>query len=529
MTIRRRDVLKAAAASTLPLPAVGQDTRARTLRLVPSTDLVSLDPVFSTALVAVQHGYHVFDTLYGVDGAMRPKPQMAEGHSVSDDGRAWTIRLREGLRFHDGEPVRARDCAASLERWSRRDTFGRAFGGAVDRYETPDDRTLRIHLKRPFPRLLDAIGKPHSSPAFVMPERLAKTSPTAAVSEMVGSGPYRFLRDELDSGNFVAYARFDGYLPRTEPPEWTSGGKVAHFERVEWRVITDKSTAVSALLQGEVDWIENIPADLEPLAARNRRVRIQDADPLGTVLVLRFNHSAAPFNNPALRRFVMQVAQQADYLATVTGGDKRAQRECRAMFPCPIPGVAEIGRDQFGRLAGDPARTKEALRATGYAGEKVVILNPADSPALAALGPVTADLLKRAGLNVDLQDMDWGTLLQRRNSKAGPDAGGWGVYHSTWPSIAIANPVLNTTIRGEGAAGWPGWFESAEMERLTAEWLDATAAAEQERLFAAVHALALREVPTLPLGVYFPHTAYRAELTGVLGGSVRYPWNVRRA
>ena len=155
---------------------------------------------------------------------------------------------------------------------------------------------------------------------------------------------------------------------------------------------------------------------------------------------------------------------------------------------------------------------RAALRATGYNGEKVVILNPADSPALAPLGPVTADLLQRAGLNVDLQDMDWGTLLQRRMSKAAPEAGGWSIFHSTWPSIAIANPVLNTTIRGEGATGWPGWFESAEMERLTAAWLDATAEPERQRLQDAIHELALREVPTLPLGVYFPHTAYRTEL-----------------
>ncbi|WP_421991291.1 hypothetical protein [Roseococcus sp.] len=172
---------------------------------------------------------------------------------------------------------------------------------------------------------------------------------------------------------------------------------------------------------------------------------------------------------------------------------------------------------------------REALRATGYAGEKVVILNPADSPALAPLGPVTADLLKRAGLNVDLQDMDWGTLLQRRLSKSASDQGGWSIYHSTWPSIAIANPVLNTTIRGEGASGWPGWYESAEMERLTGEWLDTTADADRDRLQTSIHELALRDVPTLPLGVYFPHTAYRSDLTGVLGGSVRYPWNVRRA
>ena len=247
MSFGRRTLLLAAAGLPLARPALAQNRRATTLRLVPSTDLVSLDPVFSTALVAVQHGYHVFDTLYGVDAAMRPQPQMAEGATVSDDGRLWSIRLRDGLQFHDGAPVRAADCAASLERWSRRDTFGRALGAAIDRYDTSDDRTLRIHLKRPFPRLLDAIGKPHSAPAFIMPERIARTAPDQPVTEMVGSGPYRFLANELDSGNLVAYARFDGYRPREGAPEWTSGGKVAHFERVEWRVISDKSTAVAAL------------------------------------------------------------------------------------------------------------------------------------------------------------------------------------------------------------------------------------------------------------------------------------------
>jgi peptide/nickel transport system substrate-binding protein len=529
MSLRRRDLMLAAAVLPLARPALAQNRRASTLRLVPSTDLVSLDPVFSTALVAVQHGYHVFDTLYGVDGAMRPQPQMAEGASVSDDGRVWSIRLREGLMFHDGTPVRAADCAASLERWSRRDTFGRAYRMAVDRYDSSDNRVLRIHLKQPFPRLLDAIGKPHSSPAFIMPERLARSAPDQPITEMVGSGPYRFLTDELDSGNLVAYARFDGYRPREGAPEWTSGGKVAHFERIEWRVIADKSTGVAALQQGEVDWLENLPADLEPLIARSRQVKVQNADPLGTELVLRFNHSAAPFNNPALRRFVMGVVQQSDYLATVTGGKSEDWRECKAMFPCTIPGVEELGRDDFGALFDNPARMAEALKATGYAGEKVVVINAADSAAIAPLGLVTADRLRRAGLNVDLQDMDWGTLLQRRLSKAPSDQGGWSIYHSTWPSIAIANPVLNTTVRGEGAAGWPGWYESAEMERMTAEWLSATSDAERDQLMHNAHALAMREVPSLPLGIYFPKTAYRADLQGVLGGSVRYPWNVRRA
>jgi len=529
MSFRRRDLLAFTTALGLSAPAIGQNMRARTLRFVPSTDLVSLDPVLSTALVAVQHGFHVFDTLYGVDGRMQAKPQMAEGHAVSDDGLAWTIRLREGLQFHDGEPVRSRDCAASIERWAKRDTFGRVFQTAVAAYETPDDRSLVIRLKRPFPRLADALAKPHSQPAFIMPERIVRAAGDGAITEVTGSGPYRFLASEWSSGNLIAYARFDGYRPRSEAPEWTSGAKVAHFERVEWRVIADKATAVAALAQGEVDWMEAMPADLEPVALRGGRVTIENADPLGSSVVMRFNHLVPPFDNPALRRFVMRIVTQTDYLATVTGGKPDAWRECQAMFPCTIPGIDEIGRGSFGDLAGRTAEMRAALRATGYNGEKVVILNPADNATLAPLGPITAQAMRDAGMNVELADMDWGTLLQRRNNRTSTATGGWSLYHTTWPSIAIANPVLNTTIRGEGATGWPGWFESADMERLTAEWLYATAEADQQRLFGEIHALALREVPTLPLGIYFPKTAYRRELTGVLGGSVRYPWNVRRA
>lgn len=526
--LSRRSLMTAAAYSAVPLasPAIAQDTRARTLRLVPSTDLVSLDPVFSTALVAVQHGYHVFDTLYGVDAAMRPRPQMAEGTEASGDGRTWTIRLRDGLRFHDGQPVRATDCAASLRRWSGRDTFGRAYAATVDRYEAVDDRTLRIHLKRPFPRLLDAIGKPHSVPAFIMPERVVTAAADKPITEIIGSGPYRFLPGELDSGNLVAYARNEAYVPRSEAPEWTSGGKVAHFDRVEWRVITDKSTAVAALQQGEVDWLEQLPADLEPLLARNRSVKIENADQLGTVLVMRFNHLVPPFDNPALRRFVLAVAQQSDYLPTVASPALGASRVCRAMFPCTIPGIGEDGREVMGTLGA--AGMAAALKATGYAGERVVVINPADSVAISPLSAVTADMLKRAGLNVDLQDMDWGTMLQRRLSKAPVEAGGWSIYHSTWPSIAISNPVLNTTIRGDGAAGWPGWFGNAEIEAMTAGWLDADTDADRTRQTDGIHRVALREVPSVPLGIYFPRTAYRSDLTGVLGGSVRYPWNVRR-
>lgn len=529
MKMHRRGVLKSGAAAALGAgvalarPAVAQP--ATVLKFVPHANLTSLDPVWTTASVTNIHANMVWDKLYGLNEKLEGKPQMLAGDEVSSDGLTWKMTLRDGLLFHDGERVLARDAVASLGRWSKRDGFGQRLAAQTDAMTALDDKTIQIRLKKPFPHMRFALAL---GAAFVMPERSASTDAFKSIAEYIGSGPYRFLRDEWSSGNLIAYGRFDGYVPRGEAPEWTSGAKVAHFERVEWRIIADKATAVAAMVQGEVDWMESLPADLEPVALRGRRVKIENADPLGSSVVARFNHLVPPFDNAALRRFVAQVVRQTDYLATVTGGKPDAWRECQAMFPCTIPGVEEIGRGQFGRLAGKGAEMREALRATGYNGEKVVILSPADNATLAPLGAITAQALREAGMNVDLQDMDWGTLLQRRNNRTPTASGGWSLYHTTWPSIAIANPVLNTTVRGEGATGWPGWFESAEMERLTAAWLDATAEAEQTRLFGEIHALALREMPTLPLGIYFPKTAYRNELTGVLGGSVRYPWNVRR-
>jgi peptide/nickel transport system substrate-binding protein len=256
--MKRRTLIQlSAAAATLPRRfAIAAPERARILRIVPQAGLTSLDPVWTTALVTANHGYNVYDTLFASDSKLRPKPQMAEGYTVSDDSRTWQINLREGLKFHDGEPVRAQDCAASIARWAKRDTYGLTLDKYVDTYGVADDRTIKITLKSPFPLLIDALGKSFTSVPFMMPERFAKTDPFKQVTEAIGSGPYRFLKDEYVPGSFLAYAKFDGYVPRQEPPEWASGGKVARMERVEWRFIPDAATAAAALQNGEVDWWE---------------------------------------------------------------------------------------------------------------------------------------------------------------------------------------------------------------------------------------------------------------------------------
>ena len=532
MALTRRALLKTAAASAasgaLPLnaPALAQAAGRRVLRFVPQANLSALDPVWTFAAVTITHGYCVFDTLYGVDSKLQPRPQMAEGATVSEDQRTWLITLREGLEFHDGERVLARDCTASLERWSKRDQFGQTLAAATEAFEAADDRTIRIRLKHPFPLLLDAIGKPHSSPAFIMPERLAKTDPMTQVTEMVGSGPFRFKADEYVSGARAVYERFDRYRPRAEPADWTSGGKRVEIDRLEWAIMPDPSTAAAALQTGEIDWWEQALPDLIPLLARSRDISIRNQDPYGFVAMARFNAIQPPFNNVKLRQVVLSVLQQDDYMQAIVGTEAEAYRRCRTMLPCGMPGVGELGAAQM-PASRDLAKARAAVKAAGYAGEKVVIVNPVDYPAISPHGQITAELLKSIGFNVDLQDMDWGSVLQRRLSKEPVERGGWSIYHTNWPSVSIANPAVNTTIRGD--ANWTGWYKDEETERLTAEWLVSTDPARQQSLLDDIQRRALDQVPILPLGQFFIKTAFRKSVQGVKDGSVCYFWDVRKA
>ena len=279
--MHRRTLLKTAAFATLAAPAIAQPAKAATLRFIPQANLTSLDPIWTTATVTNNHGYYVYDTLYACGGDMRPTPQMAAGHEVSADGRVWRIHLRDGLRFHDTSPVRSIDCAVSIQRWARRDPMGQLLSQIVEQWVTSDDKVLEIRLTRPFPLLLDALAKPDALVPYIMPERIARTDAMKSITEVVGSGPYRFLADEFVAGARVAYARNDAYVPRSEAPAWASGGKVAHFPRVEWNVIPDAATAAAAMQRGEADWWERPLNDLLPVLAKNPALTSQISDPSG--------------------------------------------------------------------------------------------------------------------------------------------------------------------------------------------------------------------------------------------------------
>jgi peptide/nickel transport system substrate-binding protein len=522
--LSRRNFM-ALSGAALAAPALAQGSSARTLRFIPQADLTVLDPIWTTAYVTRNHGLAVFDTLYGLDASYSARPQMVAGHSAEDDGKTWRLILRPGLRFHDGTPVLARDCVASIARWGKRDAMGQSLMAATDELSAPDDRTIRFRLKRPFGLLPDALGKVGSSICAIMPERLAKTDAFTQVTEMVGSGPFRFRADERVVGARVVYERFADYVPREDgEPQWTSGPKRVFVDRVEWTVIPDQATAASAMQTGEMDWWEQPPADLVPTLQGLKTVV---NDPTGLIGTLRMNQLLPPFDNPAIRRILLKVVDQTDFMQAVTGTDPRLSHVPAGYF-CPgMPMASEAGLQAIaGRRDYDAA--KRDLAAAGYKGERVVLMGASDFPTLKALADVAADMLSRAGFNVDYQVMDWGTVVQRRAKKDPITQGGWNVFCTFWAGLDQANPAVSSFLRASGSTAAIGWPTSETIETLRQNWLDAPTVAEQKAIASAIQVQAFEDLPYLPLGQYLCQTSFKPSLTGILEG-VPVFWNVRKA
>ena len=519
---RRRDVLKAGAAglAALAFPAPLLAERSRTLNFIPQSDVTVLDPMWTTATVTRNHGYLVFDTLYGVDEQYRPQPQMVEGHTVEDDGKRWRLTLRDGLKFHDGTPVRAADVVASIKRWGIRDMFGQALMQRIDEIAAVDDKVVQIRLRQPFPMLPDALGKPDSSMPCIMPERLAATDPFKQVTEMIGSGPYRFVAGERIAGSQVVYERFDGYVPRSGGrAEFTAGPKVARVERIKWTAIPDAGTAANALIAGEADWWERPPADLMPLLKGSGGIATR-IDPFESgVAALRFNFLYPPFDKPAIRRAVLMAVRQADFMTAAAGTDRTYWRDKVGMFNTVSPLATELGTEV---MAGDIGKAKRALSEAGYQGERVVILAPADFPSIYPLAEVGADMLRQLGMNVDLQTMDWGTVVQRRASREPPDKRGWNIFFTYLTGTNEFSPAAHLGLRANGDKAWFGWPDDAKLEELREAWFVAPDLAAQQRLCAAMQEEAWRYVPFVPLGEYFQPTAFRQAVTGVRQGFAQF-------
>jgi len=523
----RRGFMAGAGAVALAAPRIGAAQGARTLKFVPHADLTIVDPSWTTAYITRNHAMMVFDTLWGTDSANNVSPQMLEGHVVENDGRTWKLTLREGLKFHDGTPVLGRDCVASIKRWSLRDNYGKSIAAVTEEMTAPDDKSIVIRLKRPFPLLAAAIGKVGSSVCAIMPERLAGGDPAKPITEVVGSGPYKFVAAERIAGARVVYGRNEAYVPRQGGvASFTAGPKIVNFDRVEWHIIPDQGTASAALQAGEIDWWELPSSDLWPLVKGNSKLSLTVHDKTGYLGFMRLNHLTAPFNNPAIRQALIGAISQDDFMQAVVGTDPAMRRDGVGYF-CPSSPMANDAGMAALTAPRDMAKVKAAIMAAGYKGEKVAVLIPSDVPALKGLAEVGVDTLTRAGLNAEAQYMDWGTMVQRLSKVDAADQGGWNVYHSYWSGVDQWDPAVNASLRALGRNGGPGWPESAKIEGLRDAWLAAPTVEAQKMIARELQAEAFSVVPYIPLGQMFAPMAYKKELTGVLDGYALF-WNVKR-
>jgi peptide/nickel transport system substrate-binding protein len=524
----RRSFIAAAAAASLPLGRPALAGKARTLVFVPQANLTSLDPVWTTATVTRNFALMVYENLYGRDIAFNPKPLMVEGHVVDNDGKRWTMTLRDGLVFHDGTKVLARDCLASLQRWLKRDAVSETIDARVDAIETPDDRTLVWRLNRPFPLLAHFLSKVQPQPVM-MPARIANTTdPFKQVNEIVGSGPFRFLPDEYVSGHSAAFARFDKYVPRQEAASYTAGGHQVKFDRVEWKVIPDPATAANALAAGEVDWVELPQPDLIPMLKQQSGVTTGLLDIYGTVAIIRPNSLLAPTNNVGVRRAMMAAIDPREALIAAMGEDPTGWHAPMGYFLPGVPAANGAGMD-FRRKRWSTAEVKAMLDKAGYAGERIVLLHPTDQLVYHAFTTVVAEQFRKVGLNVDEQMTDWGTIVQRRTSKAPLDKGGWSLFPAGAPGPEYVDPMLANTLRSNGAKAWFGWPDDPKLEAAYSTWIDAPNEAARRPQEIAFQAAAFANVPTIPLGQYLPQAAWRSNITGLVKGSAPVFWGVEKA
>ena len=519
----RRLALAALALTALVRPAVAADD-GTVVRFIPHADLAIIDPYFSGVYITRNYGYLVYDTLFALDHEFHPHPEMVDSWKSSDDGLTWEFTLRDKLAFHDGQQVRAADVVASLKRWGQRnDSYGQALLAAVDTIDALDDKSFRIVLKQPFP-VIDALATMTSPTPFIMPERVAQTDAFTQTKDPTGSGPFKMVMSEWQPGHKVVFVKNPDYVQRAEPPDGVSGGKVVKVGRVEWDYIPDGVTALQALKDGEIDGWENAANDYVPGLAADPDIKVMSRSQfIGT---MRFNWLQPPFDNIKMRQAVLQVVNQSDYMAAMAG-DPSNWRTCYSVFAC-FDHVETRGSEA---LAGgrDYDKAKKLVAEAGYKGEPVVLLDAADIPQLHAEALVTADMLKRLGLNVDVQTTEWGTVIKRIYSKDPVDKGGWNVFVTAYAASDMLNSATNRSLRAPGAGGvLPGWADDPQLEALRVQWFAARDDTSRSEIAAQMQVQAFQTVPFIPLGQYRAYSAYRSNLTGIVDTPIPVFWGIEK-
>jgi peptide/nickel transport system substrate-binding protein len=525
MTIRSR--VAALAAATMLALAVGRPALAdKVLHVAPHADLKILDPHTNTATITLMHGLMIYDMLYNWDEDLKPRPQMVESETISPDKLTYTFTLRPGLKFHDGTAVTTRDVIPSLKRWMVRDVMGQKLAQFTSEMKPVDDRIFTLQLKEPFPFVETALAASSGTMPVIMREKEAMIDPFTNVTETIGSGPFRFVKAEWVPGAKVVYEKNPDYVPRADPPNGLAGGKVVKVDRVEFNVLPDPTTKGTALQAGEIDIIDQLPHDQAGILAKAPGIVVARLAKIDNYGLLRPNSLFPPFNNLKARQALAMMVNQEDYVAAAFG-DKQWWRACFSYFVCDTANGTDSGSDAYRKP--NIARAKQLLAESGYKGETIIMLSTHEIASIGALGDVTAANLKAIGMNVEIVETDWGTLVARRASKNPPDQGGWNIFHTTSGGSGMYSPLTNFAAdQSCGAKNWFGWPCDDKAEELRTAYIKETDPAKQKAALEAVHAREWETIPYVLVGQYSQPTAWRQSIGGLLRSNIIVFWNVTK-
>lgn len=524
--MNRRQFIGMTGSIALSTMMSGLEARAadgKTLRIVGHAALRMLDPVNTNAYITRNHGYFIYDTLFAIDEHFQPQPQMVDTWSVSDDGLLYEFHLRDGLAFHDGTPVTAKDCVASIRRWAERDPIGARMIKVVRDMRVVDDASFEIALTTRFGSLIEGIAKPSTLPLFVMKAEIAAAPAGTAITTHVGSGPFKFVPEEFQPGVKAVYVKNTAYVPRREPPSGLAGGKLAKVDRVEYLAFPDPQTTVNALVRGEVDMAESITPDMAKQLAASADVVITPTA-AQFVPTVRFNWLQKPFDDVKARRAALYAISQADFLAAQIG-DEKYYRVCGAMFGCDTALATEVGAVETADQP-DLKTAKRLLAESSYKGEKVIVLQPTDLPTLSAIPQLMVQVLRQVGFDAEAAPMDWATYLQRRNLQVPVDKGGWSVAFGSWSLLDLISPLGNLNLDTLGPKGYAGWSSDEELDRLKDAFAAAGTDAERKAIAEKIQARAYELVFYIPLGTWNRAGAWRKSVQGRIDAPVEIYWNV---
>lgn len=533
MTISRRSLLQAGVATgtALSFPSVlrSQTTLASTqaVRMVKSGDLGVFDPMISSYYITADHGSAIYDTLFALDSRMTPQPQMVGNWGVSDDKKTYTFVLRDGLGWHDGTPVTAGDCVASIRRWVEVASGGQLIKALATDISKKDDKTFTIALKEPLGLLIEILATLTPPCLFIMREKDANTPSTDPVTANIGSGPFTFNQELARPGASFTYDRNERYVPRREASDGLAGRKVVKVDRVIWDNIADQQTALAALQTGEIDYLESVPMDLLPVLEGNPDIALQVLNQGGFVRYLRINFLQKPFNNLKARHALLYLIDQE--AAMRTSSPPEYIKTVTSLFGTKTAYINDENTGWF-KKGGDPEKAKELFQEAGYAGEKVVIVQVTNIAWMSNVAQYVAHTLRKIGVNAEPNPTDWGAVTARLDNKGSVDEGGWSIYPTADVDFAMGDVLGNPIFLANGDKAWYGWPHNDEYEALYARWATVATLEERQSLAREMQRVWWGFVGSVYLGATTLPVARRASLTGLIGMPVIVPmWNMQKS